>query len=281
MLKWPIGFGLAVSIFKETALAISSRGDWRKAELYHSHLGFDCAQWAAEWLRRNPKFLADLYDAPCRSRVDASLKDGQVRIISCAEKCPVAKWGLRCCRKDDWESVFLWLPEFYSQVLTVDAEVPEKHEDGVDLRRCSLLKAVLIGAKQELNLLFSDNARTLQVVVRGASSVEERFLLRCMLRGMGDFQTKPLSLRRLCCLYKRDRLAKALYPEQKRALHWVKMIRAWDGAQSGACRREIGRVIYGEWAGGDGWDEAYRSRVQRLIRSANKMVDGGYLTLLR
>jgi len=281
VLKCPFGFGFAVSIFEETTFTTSSRDDWRRAELYYSHLNFDCAQWAAAWLRRNPKFLADLRNAPCHSRSDASWKDGQVRVISCSENCPMAKWGLRCCRLDDDRSVFFWLSEYYSQVLTVDAEIPERPGEGVDLRQCSLLKAILRGAKKELNLLFSDNARTLQVVVRGAESLENRFLLRCMLRGLNDFQTKPLSLRRLCCLYKRDRLGKALYPDQKRARHWIEMLRAWDGAQSGACRREIGRAIYGEWAGRDGWNEAYRSRVQRLIRSAKKMVNGGYLSLLR
>lgn len=269
-----------LSSFQEAASTFL-RDDWRRAEYYYSHLNYDCAKWAEEWLWHNPEFLADLRGAPCNSRADDLWKGDQVRVIACADSCPMAKWGLRCCRMDNDKPVFFWLPEYNSQVLTVEAEVPEKAEEGVDLRQCSLLKAVLLGAKQELNLLFSDNTRTLQVVVRGATSFESRFQLRCMLRGLRDFQTKPLSLRRLCCLYRRDRLVKALYPEQRRARHWIEMLRAWDGAQSGACRREIGTAIFGQWAGGDGWNEAYRSRVQRLIRSAKKMVDGGYLSFLR
>ncbi len=58
------------------------------------------------------------------------------------------------------------------------------------------------------------------------------------------------------------------------------MLRAYDGFLSGARHREIGAVLFGEWAASDGWNSGYRTRVQRLIHSARKMAEGGYLSLL-
>lgn len=174
----------------------------------------------------------------------------------------------------------LWLPEYNPNVLTVEAETAADAKEAIDLRQCYLLKTALLGAEQELNLLFTDGARTLQVVLRGTSALDSRILPKCTLRGLSEFETKPLTLRRLCCLYQRGRLAKALYPGEQRAHHWIKMLRACDGFHSGAGHREIGVAIYGEKAVRDGWDAGYKTRVQRLIRSARKMIDGGYLSLL-
>jgi hypothetical protein len=256
------------------------RDDWRKAEYYQSHLDYDCVKWAGEWLWRNTEFRADLQLTSCCSRSGNFGTDGQVRIVRCTESCPMARWGLRCCRMDAGKPVFLWSSEFSSHVLSVEVEVATDAKNSIDLRQCSLLVTALHDAEQELNLLFSDGARTLQVVLRGASSLEGRFLPRCTLRGAHEFENKPLSLQRLCCLYKRGRLAKSLYPGEQRSRHWIDMLRACDGRQSGASYREICAAIFGEWAASDGWGASYRSRVQRLIRSAQQMVKGGYLNLL-
>lgn len=105
-------------------------------------------------------------------------------------------------------------------------------------------------------------------------------LFRCHLSGWSDFESKPLSLRRLYSLHRRGRLLKSLYPPELRAHRWVDMARAWDGIRSGARQREIAAALFGERAARSGWDAGYRTRVQRLIRSAERMVGGGYLGLL-
>jgi hypothetical protein len=101
-----------------------------------------------------------------------------------------------------------------------------------------------------------------------------------MLHGLREFETKPLTLQRLCCLYRHGRLVKSLYPRERRSHRWIEMLRAWDGIQSGARQRDIACALFGEYAAGDGWSEGYRLRMQRLIRTAGHMVGGGYLKLL-
>jgi hypothetical protein len=106
-------------------------------------------------------------------------------------------------------------------------------------------------------------------------------MFRCRLCGWCDFETKPLSLRRLCSLHRRGRLLKSLYPPEQRARRWVDMARAWDGVRDGARQREIGEALFGERAATSQWEDGYRTRVQRLIRAAERLVGGGYLGLLR
>jgi hypothetical protein len=276
----PLVFGLAVSVLENTAL-LSSRGCWRRAGHYQSHLDYDRSNWAAAWLFRNPEFLADLRRAPCCSNADNSQPGNQAHYICCSEACPMMKWGVRCCRITKESAVIFWLPEVNFQVLSVQAEPAKGRDEGVDLRKCSLLKAVLHRAEKKLNLLFSDGSHTLQVIVQGADTLDNRFLLQCTLRGLSEFETKPLTLSRLCRLYKKNKLVKATYPNKKRSRRWIEMLRAWDGAQEGACQREIAEVIYGKWAASEGWDVGYRYRVQRLLKSAKRMMSKGYLDLLK
>ena len=256
------------------------RANWRNPEHYLPLLDYDGSRWAGEWLRRNPAFLADLQRTSCLSGRDIIRTDNGVRTITCKETYPLAHWGLRCCLLGD-DPVFFWLPQCNPLVLTVEAVYATDVEDAFDPRQCPLLKAILLGTGQEQHLLFDDGARTLQVVVQGAFVLDAPVLFRCTLLGWSEFETKPLPLRRLCCLYRRSRLFKSLYPKERRAQRWIDMLRAWDGIQAGARQREIAAVLFGERAATrDGWESGYRARVQRLVRAATQMVDGGYLSIL-
>jgi hypothetical protein len=62
------------------------------------------------------------------------------------------------------------------------------------------------------------------------------------------------------------------------------MLRAHDGASSGATQREIAAELFGGRARDPRWrvrEPSIRSRVQRLVRGGNMMAEGGYLALLR
>lgn len=265
----------------ETAMSgLRPRADWRNAEHYRHLLDYDRAGWAGEWLRRNAAFAADVARTLCFSH---DLGDAPVRdiIVTNGERdISLARWGLHGCRVGD-EPLFFWLPEANVQVLTLEATTATKETEAFDLRQCSLFKAAFREIGQETHLLFGDGVRTLQVVVKGDISLEKPMRFRCALSGWSEFEAKPLSLRRLCCLYRLGRLSSSLYPKEHRAQRWVEMLRAWDGVQTGAKQREIGAVLYGDRVAREDWDSGYRARVQRLIRSSGRMVGGGYLDLLR
>ncbi len=265
---------------QETVLS-SPRNEWRSAEYYFPLLEYDCAKWAGEWLRRNPKFQAELSQVPCLSETEKIHTDGGVNIVACSSSCPLTPWGLRCCRTIGDKPVFFWLPQYNPYVLTVDAETATDAEGAVDLRQCPLLKAVVHDAKREAYLLFNDGARTLEIIGHGCVAFDAPVSLRCTLHGMQDFENKALSLRRLCSLYQRGLLVKSLYPGERRAHRWIEMLRAWDGSQEGASHREIAAEIFGDDMVQDSWDDTYRYRVRRLLQSAKKMIEGDYLVLLQ
>lgn len=254
--------------------------DWRNAEDYRHLLDYDRAGWAGEWLRRNPAFVADVHRAPHYSEAFRFGSDRDVAVIDGGKDASLARWGLHgYCAGN--EPLFFWRSEVNAQVLTLEAKKATNQAEAFDLRKCSLFKAAFRDVDQETHLLFGDGVRTLQVVVKGDVSFESPMNFRCALSGWSEFETKPLSLRRLCCLYRLGRLSSSLYPKEQRAHRWVEMIRAWDGVQAGAKQRDIAIAIYGDRAAHEDWDSGYRARVQRLIRSSERMVGGGYLDLLR
>ena len=59
------------------------------------------------------------------------------------------------------------------------------------------------------------------------------------------------------------------------------MLRAFDGATSGASQRDIAAVLFGDRAVREDWEAGFlRTRIQRLLSGARTMVQGGYRQLL-
>ncbi len=254
------------------------RPDWRNAEDYRHMLDYDATSWAGEWLSRNPEFLADLDSCPCRLHKDALCTDHGVSVVTCAESFSLSRWGVRCCLTNGGRPLFFWLPQHNSHVLEVEAITD--HANGLDLRSCSLLKAVLRG-KAKTHLLFSDGARTLQIDVQGVFDLDNPVSFRGAVQVWQEFGAKPLNLLRLCQLYRQGRLVKVLYPKEQRARRWIDLLRAWDGLHTGAQQREIAAALFGERAAAqDGWETGCRARAQRLVRVARRMVGSGHFALL-
>lgn len=247
--------------------------DWREPTDYIPLLNCDRHCWAGEWLRRNPAFLADLKEARC-SPPD---KSGQVL---CDKDCRLARWGVRCCRIEG-EVAFFWLPECNPLVLEVEAEPHDDQANTFDCRQCPLFRAVMRGDDGQ-HLLFSDGARHLQLAVTEGDVLTGPVLLSCTLRGLKDFEIKPLTIQRLYRLARRGRLLKCLYPPERRARRWIEMIRAWDGSEAGASQRDIAAVLFGDRLVREDWEAGFlRTRIQRLLSGAKVMVRGGYRKLLQ
>jgi hypothetical protein len=61
-------------------------------------------------------------------------------------------------------------------------------------------------------------------------------------------------------------------------------LQAYDAVQAGASHRDIAAALFGEKAVKEDWygrSDYLRLRVQRLVRMADKLVNGGYRNLLR
>ena len=251
---------------------ISPGADWREPGHYHSLLNCDRHYWAGQWLQRNPAFLADLRQARCNPPDESGY-------VLCDKDCRLSRWAVRCCRIDA-EMVFFWLPRCNPLVLQVEAKPHIGTGDPFDYRQCPLFKAVVHGDDGQ-HLLFSDGARHLQLAVIEGDALTGPALLSCTLCGLKDFEIKPLTLRRLGRLASSGRLLKSLYPPERRARRWIAMLRAFDGATSGASQRDIAAVLFGDRAVREDWEAGFlRTRIQRLLSGARTMVQGGYRQLL-
>ena len=179
----------------------------------------------------------------------------------------------------------LWRADWHPSVLTVDA-LPVSRGDGdaFDIRRFENLATILQGADGSEHLLLSDGLRHLQLDVAAGSVLAGPVRFRYRLSGFRHTEAKTLSLRRLLLLHRLGRLPRGLYPPERRARRWVMALQAHDGIGAGASHRQIAAALFGEKAVTDDWcgrSDYLRLRVQRLVRTADSLVHGGYRHLLR
>lgn len=184
------------------------------------------------------------------------------------------------CFADRSGSRIFWSPEHNPLVLIVKA-VPAAPStaDAFDLSKCEHLAGVLCCGGCE-HVLFQDGLRHLQLTVTQGSVLDGPVCLRYLLSGFQDAEAKALALRRFCHLWRFRRFPKSLYPVERRAARWTMMARAWDAVNAGASQREAAAVLFGKRAATEDWEAGYRTRVQRLLRGAQRLVEGGYLSLL-
>ena len=258
---------------------IRPRADWRNPEHYRHMLDYDRVSWAGEWLRRNPQFVADIQKATCKVGKRKKQDNSKEPVTMCKGSCDLTRWGLSCCHTKN-APAFFWHPQQHPHVLTLEAAENDVSLDGIDLKKCPLLKSAIRSEGNEWHLLFGDHARNLQVVVKGHAELDRPLLLRHALQGWRDFTSNLLQLQRFLTLYYRGRLPASLYPKERRADRWIEMLRVWDGLQSGASHRDIACTLYGKRIVQDAWDNGYRLRLQRLARSSRQMVNGDYQKLL-
>lgn len=153
--------------------------------------------------------------------------------------------------------------------------------DAFDIRQFEHLAHVLRCDGYE-HVLFSDGLRHLQLGVTMGTVLDGPVYLRYALSGLRGVETKVLTLRRFCHLCRFGRFSRTLYPPERRAPRWAMLLRAWDGIQAGASQREIAATLFGENAVHRDWAAGFlRTRVQRLIRGAEKLIGGGYRQLLQ
>lgn len=161
--------------------------------------------------------------------------------------------------------------------------VPRGDDDAFDIRRFGRLATVLRNPDGHEHLLLSDGERHVQIEVAAGSLLSGPVCFRYQLSGFRDIEAKTLTLRRLLLLRRLGRFPRGLFPPERRARSWVMALQAYDGLRAGASHRAIAATLFGDGIVREDWSgrsDYLRLRVQRLIRTANKLVNGGYRDLL-
>ncbi len=178
----------------------------------------------------------------------------------------------------------VWHADHDRGVVTVDAHsARDGQPDSLDIRTTGVDVTLLNISGAEQHLVLSEGARHIHLAVRSGSLLEGPVRLRYALDGFADLETKLLTLRRLAALWRLGRMPAELFPRDTRAPRWIEMLRTIDALQAGAEQREIAEALYGSSAVREDWrgqSDYLRLRVQRLVRSSEAMVEGGYLRLV-
>lgn len=177
----------------------------------------------------------------------------------------------------------LWRDEHHPGVVTVDA-LPNAagHPDSFSIEQAGVGVDVIQSPGGE-QLLLSDGKRRLQLSVREGTLLGGPVRFRYALEGLRTLGPKLLTLRRLLALSRHGRFTTSLFPPDQRAARWIMMLRAVDGLRAGATQREIASAVFGAQLAEKDWrtrSDYLRLRTQRLIRTGEAMILGGYFRLL-
>ncbi len=162
--------------------------------------------------------------------------------------------------------------------------VPRGDGDAFDIRRFDRFATVLRCPDGHEHLLLSDGLHHLQLEVTAGSLLDGPVCFRYELSGFKHIEAKTLTLRRLLLLRRLGRFPRGLFPPERRARRWAMALQAYDAVQAGASHRDIAVALFGEKVVKEDWygrSDYLRLRVQRLVRMADKLVNGGYRDLLR
>jgi hypothetical protein len=154
----------------------------------------------------------------------------------------------------------------------------------LDIYRSSIRATVLKPSDGREQLLFAEGGRQIHVDVRQGTLLNGPVRLDFVLPGLLHLDMRTLTLRRLAVLSSAGRIPSELFPRPRKADRWVMILETLDAMARGASQREIAVAIFGSPAVESDWTDCsdyMRLRVQRLVRAARFLSDGGYLDLLR
>ena len=253
--------------------------DWRDEAAYAPLLAVDRPGFAWEWLRR---------DCAYREAAGAAMARKNVEWGYCAEAAgTAARFGLHGFEAASFDARSarpLWRREVFPFVLEAEAVEEGALEDRIDLARIARLASLVRDAGGREHLLLSDGCRSIRLDIVSGSVRSGPVVLRYRLAGLSRVAAPLLVLRRLLALLRTGDFSASLHPREQRAARWILMLRAQDALAAGAGQREIAAHLLAREAMGQRWRveaPSLRSRAQRLVREARRMVAGGYLSLLR
>lgn len=170
-------------------------------------------------------------------------------------------------------------------MLEVEARpVAPDHRDAFDLLQVPQPVTVLHDHDGNECVVIGDGPSAVRLEVTSGSLLRGPVRLRYYISGFEGVEAKVMTLRRLLALWRLGRLPLSLCPPERRARRWALALQAYDGMRAGASQREIAVVLFGAARVDADWgkpSESLRLQVQRLIRTAEKLIQSGYRHLLR
>jgi hypothetical protein len=249
--------------------------DWRDDARYSALLRADRSIFAWEWLRRNREY---------REAAAGTLQPGRSLNIS---NSAVTRWGLHRFENPYLPAPFgrpMWTALADPFVLRVAAAPAAPGPDTFDPNHFPGLVNRFEAAGGCEHILITDGLKTIRLDVVEGRMGTGAAIFRYMPAGIRAAEPGLLSLRRLLALCKRGGLSGPLFRPETRATRWILELRVHDALQKGASQREIAGVLFGARISDSRWRleaPTVRLQVQRLVRRARTMAEGGYFDLIK
>jgi len=177
----------------------------------------------------------------------------------------------------------MWLGDASAYVLRCHAKPAGQGRDVFDLRSLGPIASLADGGGTE-HLLLSDGLASIRLDIVSGTLRPEPVTLCYELEGIDAALAPLLTLRRFLALARTGNCSKLLHPPERRAARFVRELRVHDAMTAGASQRDMAIALFGRPCEPAGWRThvpSLRLQVQRLVRRARLMADGGYRDLLR
>ena len=177
----------------------------------------------------------------------------------------------------------VWSAAVDSSVVSCAAEpIASDHPDAFRIDGLTVPTTTIISTSGFEHLSISDGTKRIRLDVVSGTLLEGCVKLHYRLAGF-EADAQVLTLQRLLALHRLGRFSRGLHQRETKVERWILMLRAHDLSVQNASQRDIAGVLFGLDVVGE-WrtqSDFLRLRVQRLLRDANAMIDGGYLDMLR
>ena len=251
-------------------MPIPALPDWRDDQGYASLRDLDPPLLAWEWLRRDISYGPAFHDHQRRS--DAVAGDaGSFGLHHFIDPILPARHARP-----------MWCAERMSGILQVRAAPCDDEGEAFDLVRFSAL-ASLSRSNDGQHLLLCDGRALLRIDVLAGDVAQGSVRFHYALSGFSGLSGPLLTLHRLHHLVRSGVLMRDCSSDRK-AARMISLLRTADALAGGASQREIATVLLDADAARTNWrldQPSLRSRVQRLVRLARQMQEGGFWALLR
>ncbi len=281
--------GTTRGVRPDSAALVSARllFDWQHDDTYRFMHALPAESCAWEFLRRDPKYEAS-YRAECVQPIQQSLSfSDNTRFPS--NNSSAADWNLVRFENpalDALSANVFWQPKICRTVIPLLATTYPTREvhrgPWFSESVCRVTKH--IDVKGRFHVLFAQEGRFLQLEILGSRDLRNVRLTMDVLLSADRVRDRLNALRRLNDFIAHGVLRPQLYPVERRARRLAQVLQAFDGWRADASHREIARAIFGETRVAAEWREPsgrLRDWVRRTLRTGRRLVNGGYVSLLK
>ncbi len=249
----------------------------------------DPADWAWEFLRRNPGYRAQWRAAVPRHLPYLTLSDG-TQLLRLRRRFPRAEqWGLYAFAdpsKPARRAPVFWLPAATRRVVRARCVMPKPRPDAVPSGLAGFSRVqrlAVIGADNIPVVTLKGHGACVSVELHGLAVLTKPCDLVFELDGLEDLnnQTDCLKLLQRFTQPVADGTLRSPFASDNRLRH---TLIALDESMAGKTYRQIAIAIFGEQRVAEDWTGAsqfLKDRTRRLVARGRELMTGGYRDLLR